>query len=586
MRLAFILGEIGSGLRRNLSMVISVVLVTFVSLTFVGAAGMLQMQINQMKGYWYDKVQVAIFLCNDSSTSTGCASGAVTKEQQDNLVKMLESPAVKQYINDYQFESQADAFKHFKEQFSNSPIVDSVTQDQLPSSFRINMKDPQKYQIISETFSSQAGVETVSDQRQVLERIFEWMNGASVAAMVVAGVMIFCAVLLITTTIRIVRVQQATGDRHHAPRWGVEDRHPTAVHPRRRHRRRRGRRLGFRHAVAGGPILAQRRLVAAVPEHSVYFLDPGTRDCAGPDSVGRRPGWDIVPPYPPPISQGVAMKGSTDPERKGQPMTTEVPGCACELRMVRAVPKVAARCLAIASRCEPRTAPVAHADNLDDQQAALNAESARVQQSLEFVDANIAKAAGDLVIYQGQLPGAQQALLEAQGKVASAVKDGDALAARVDLAQQSKAQITQQLENDKQKITDTKKLIGQIAAQAYKSGGVPTNVALLFGSNDGGNLTESMDLANQAMRSQNATMTKLTQQSATNVNSQARLAAVEQEIRDLKAKADAALEREKAARDDAASQEGRGGQAHHPTPPALTASFRRPNQESKPSSNK
>ena len=203
MRLAFILGEIGSGLRRNLSMVISVVLVTFVSLTFVGAAGMLQMQINQMKGYWYDKVQVAIFLCNDSSTSTGCASGAVTKEQQANLAKMLDSPAVKQYINDYQFESQADAFKHFKEQFSNSPIVDSVTQDQLPSSFRINMKDPQKYQIISETFSSQAGVETVSDQRQVLERIFEWMNGASVAAMVVAGVMIFCAVLLITTTIRL-----------------------------------------------------------------------------------------------------------------------------------------------------------------------------------------------------------------------------------------------------------------------------------------------------------------------------------------------------------------------------------------------
>ena len=58
MRLQFILGEIGSGLRRNLSMVVSVILVTFVSLTFVGAAGMLQLQINQMKGYWYDKVQV------------------------------------------------------------------------------------------------------------------------------------------------------------------------------------------------------------------------------------------------------------------------------------------------------------------------------------------------------------------------------------------------------------------------------------------------------------------------------------------------------------------------------------------------
>lgn len=58
MRFAFILSETFSGIRRNLSMVISVVLVTFISLTFVGSAGLLQMQINQMKDYWYDRVEV------------------------------------------------------------------------------------------------------------------------------------------------------------------------------------------------------------------------------------------------------------------------------------------------------------------------------------------------------------------------------------------------------------------------------------------------------------------------------------------------------------------------------------------------
>ena len=196
-------------------------------------------------------------------------------------------------------------------------------------------------------------------------------------------------------------------------------------------------------------------------------------------------------------------------------------------------------------------APMALADELEDKQAALEAEAARVQQSLEFVDSRIAKAAGDLVIYQGQLPGAQQALLEAQGRVASAVKEVEALAARVDLAQQNKAKITQQLETDKQKIASTKKLIGQIATQAYKAGGVPSNLTLFFGSNGGGSLTDTMDLADQAMRSQNSAMDKLSQQNATNVNSQARLEAVEAEIQDLKAKADAALAREKAARDEA-----------------------------------
>ncbi|MCA4132232.1 permease-like cell division protein FtsX [Arthrobacter sp. M4] len=203
MRLAFILGEIGSGLRRNLSMVVSVILVTFVSLTFVGAAGLLQMQINQMKGYWYDKVQVAIFLCNETSTAPGCAAGSVTPEQKNNLEKLLASPAVKQYINDFQFESKEEAYGHFKEQFSNSPIVDSVTPDQLPASFRLSMKDPEKYQIISETFSSQPGVESVTDQRKLLERLFSWMNTASLAAVGIAAVMIVCAVLLIATTIRL-----------------------------------------------------------------------------------------------------------------------------------------------------------------------------------------------------------------------------------------------------------------------------------------------------------------------------------------------------------------------------------------------
>ena len=200
------------------------------------------------------------------------------------------------------------------------------------------------------------------------------------------------------------------------------------------------------------------------------------------------------------------------------------------------------------------SSPAAFADDLEDQQAALREEAARVQHSLEFVDGKIAQAAADLVLYQGQLPGAQQALADAQGRVAGAVQEVQALAARVDLAQQNKAKITQQLEADKQKIADTRKLIGQIATQAYKSGGVPSNLSLFFGSNQGSSLTDTIDLADQALRSQNSAMDKLTQQSATNVNAQARLAAVEAEITDLKAKADAALAREKAARDEAAAK--------------------------------
>jgi len=203
MRLAFILGEIGSGLRRNLAMVTSVILVTFISLTFVGAAGMLQLQINQMKGFWYDKVQVAVFLCVETSTAATCASGPVSDEQRAEIESTLKSPAVTQYVDSYVYESQDDALGHFKDQFANSPIVDSVTADQLPESFRVSLVDPEKYEVINEIFSSLPGVEVVVDQREILERVFNVMNAASLVAIGIAAIMIVCAILLIATTIRL-----------------------------------------------------------------------------------------------------------------------------------------------------------------------------------------------------------------------------------------------------------------------------------------------------------------------------------------------------------------------------------------------
>lgn len=196
----------------------------------------------------------------------------------------------------------------------------------------------------------------------------------------------------------------------------------------------------------------------------------------------------------------------------------------------------------------------AGADDLDNQKAQLDQQAQQVQASLEFLDGRISQTATDLATAKAQIPGAQQALLDAQGRVATATKEADALAVRVDAAQQDKAKITQQIQDDKGKVEETKKLIGQIATQAYKSGGVPSNLSLIFSPPNGGSLSDSIDLANQALRSQNAELERLSQQNAANVNAQARLAAVEDQIRDLKAQADAALAREQAARDDAAAK--------------------------------
>lgn len=196
----------------------------------------------------------------------------------------------------------------------------------------------------------------------------------------------------------------------------------------------------------------------------------------------------------------------------------------------------------------------ARADDLNDQAAALEQQANDVQTSLEFVDSGIAKSAADLVMYQGQLPGAQAALADAQNRVSVATGEVNSLGARIDLAQQSKDKITTQIANDAKKATETKEVIGQIAAQSYKAGGLPVNLTLILGADSSTDLANSIDLAEQVLRGQTAALEALNAQKATGQNAQARLVAVEAEIKDLKKQADAALIAEQGARDAAAAQ--------------------------------
>lgn len=209
MRLSFVLGEIFSGLRRNLSMILSVILVTFVSLSFVGASALMQAQVGKMKGYWYDKVQVAIYLCNSTSTSKNCPVGSdgqvatVTDAQRQAVEDVLKSAEMKPYVAQYTYESSQEAYQHFQEQFGDSAVAGSVKPDQLPASFRVKLVDPEKYQVINERFGSLPGVDQVADQRQYLDKVFSLINTASLVAIIIAAVMIVCAVLLVATTIRL-----------------------------------------------------------------------------------------------------------------------------------------------------------------------------------------------------------------------------------------------------------------------------------------------------------------------------------------------------------------------------------------------
>ena len=203
MRFGLILSEAFSGLRRNASMVISVILVTFVSLTFVGAAMLMQMQIGKMQSYWADRAQVAVFMCSTVSDKPSCAAGeAASQEQIDQVQATLEGPSLAPLIRNFTFQTSDQAFENAKGLLS-ADIADVVTADQFNATFSINLVDQSQSDVIAEAFSNQAGVEEVTDQMQYLEPLFQTLTVATYVAVGIAGLMLIAAVLLIATTIRL-----------------------------------------------------------------------------------------------------------------------------------------------------------------------------------------------------------------------------------------------------------------------------------------------------------------------------------------------------------------------------------------------
>ncbi|HEV7741066.1 MAG TPA: permease-like cell division protein FtsX [Pseudolysinimonas sp.] len=203
MRFGLILSEVGQGFRRNLSMVVSVVLVTFISLTFFGAAILLQTQISQTKGYWYDRAQVAVYLCSDYDSEAPCNETAATDAQKADVKAELEGDTLGPYIKKVEFESRDQAYANFLVQFEGTTAVQLVTPDILNESYRINLKNPDQAEIIIDQLTDRPGVQSVTDQRGLLEPIFAIMNAATFTAVSIAGLMLIAAVLLIATTIRL-----------------------------------------------------------------------------------------------------------------------------------------------------------------------------------------------------------------------------------------------------------------------------------------------------------------------------------------------------------------------------------------------
>ena len=200
MRAGFLMSEVRIGLRRNLTMTFAVIVTVAISLSLLGIGLLSNSQVSAMKDYWYDKIEVSVFLCGSLSESSSCGAGVVSPDQRSSIKADLEALPVVQSVF---YESQSEAFKRFQERFKNSAIAQNVTADQLPESFRVKLKDPTQFDVVVSAFSGRPGVDIVQDQRTILEKFFKLLAVLRNGALIVGLLSVLTASLLISNTLRI-----------------------------------------------------------------------------------------------------------------------------------------------------------------------------------------------------------------------------------------------------------------------------------------------------------------------------------------------------------------------------------------------
>lgn len=200
MRARFLLSEVGIGLRRNITMTFAVIVTTAISLSLLGIGLLTNAQVGAMKDYWYDKIEVSVFLCGTLSESPSCSAGVVTSGQRLAIQQDLQNMSS---VESVFYESQSQAFARFQERFKESAIAQNVTADQLPESFRVKLKDPTQFAVIVSAFSGRPGVDVVQDQRSILEKFFKLLEVLRNASLLVGLASVLTAALLISNTLRI-----------------------------------------------------------------------------------------------------------------------------------------------------------------------------------------------------------------------------------------------------------------------------------------------------------------------------------------------------------------------------------------------
>jgi len=201
VRLGFLVNEVVTGLRRNVTMTIAMILTTAISIGLFGG-GLLVIQLaKQSRDIYLDRVESQVFLNNDVSANDPTCDADACKALRTTIESRDDVKSVRFLNRDDAYTDAVTKFPEYK---------DVASKDSFPASFIVKLNDPEKHADFDAAMQGQPGVLNVLNQKDLIDRLFAVLDGLSKAAFAIAIVQAISAILLIANMVQVAAYTRRT----------------------------------------------------------------------------------------------------------------------------------------------------------------------------------------------------------------------------------------------------------------------------------------------------------------------------------------------------------------------------------------
>ncbi|MFN8103515.1 MAG: permease-like cell division protein FtsX [Acidimicrobiia bacterium] len=192
VRPAYFVREAGSNLARNFLMFVAAAVAVAISLSLFGAVLLFQRIVSNVTTQWQNDVVMNVFLKDDAA-----ANPADVKRISEELQGYKEVKGVT-YV------TKNEAYDEFRSMFGNQPeLVESVTPETLPASFRVSLNDNDTLETVQERIRTISGVDEVNSAVEQVKSIQRVLTYLQWGVMVAGIVLLVSSIVLISNTIRL-----------------------------------------------------------------------------------------------------------------------------------------------------------------------------------------------------------------------------------------------------------------------------------------------------------------------------------------------------------------------------------------------